>query len=224
MDIGIFGGSFNPIHIGHLIVAEEVFQQRALSKVIFVPTGISPHKEPRDLVDSFHRYQMVSDAISDNDHFEISDLEIKRLGRSYTVDTIRTFKEIYGETYNLHLIVGTDMMNEISAWKDIVTLSQLCSFVMVNRSPTSKNGSSLKSFNNVLSPNGTESDSVRLKRMGIFSDEKVAEMERLKVAIPPIGISSTEIRDRVYNGRSIRYLVPRCVEDYIKTHNLYAKR
>ncbi len=224
MNIGIFGGSFNPIHIGHLIVAEEVFQQRALSKVIFVPTGISPHKEPLDLVDSFHRYQMVIDAISDNNHFEISDLEIKRLGRSYTVDTIRIFKEIFGKTNNLFLIVGTDMMNEISAWKDISTLSQLCSFVMVNRSPTSKNGSALKSSNNVVSPNGNESDSVRLKKMGIFSDEKVAEMERLQVAIPPIGISSTEIRDRVYNGRSIRYLVPRCVEDYIKTHHLYAKR
>jgi nicotinate-nucleotide adenylyltransferase len=224
MDIGIFGGSFNPIHIGHLIVAEEVFLQRALSKVIFVPTGISPHKEPRDLVVSFHRYQMVSDAISDNNHFEISDLEIKRLGRSYTVDTIRIFKEIFGETNNLFLIVGTDMMNEISSWKDISTLSQLCSFIMVNRSPTSKNGSALKSSNNVVSPNGNESDSVRLKKMGIFSDEKVAEMERLKVTIPPIGISSTEIRDRVYNGRSIRYLVPRCVEDYIKNHHLYAKR
>ena len=224
MNIGIFGGSFNPIHIGHLIVAEEVFQQRALSKVIFVPTGISPHKEPLDLVDSFHRYQMVIDAISDNNHFEISDLEIKRLGRSYTVDTIRIFKEIFGKTNNLFLIVGTDMMNEISAWKDISTLSQLCSFVMVNRSPTSKNGGALKSSNNVVSPNGNESDSVRLKKMGIFSDEKVAEMERLQVAIPPIGISSTEIRDRVYNGRSIRYLVPRCVEDYIKTHHLYAKR
>lgn len=224
MHIGIFGGSFNPIHIGHLIVAEEVFQQRGLAKVIFVPTGISPHKEPHDLVDSFHRYQMVRDAISDNDHFEISDLEIKRLGRSYTVDTIRTFKEIYGEKHHLHLIVGTDMMNEISTWKDISTLSQWCSFVMVNRLPTSKNGTLLKFPNNGVSLNGTESDSVMLKRMGIFSDEKVAEMEGLKVTIPPIGISSTEIRNRVYNGRSIRYMVPRCVEDYIKTHNLYAKR
>ena len=76
MDIGIFGGSFNPIHIGHLIVAEEVFQLRALSKVIFIPTGLSPHKESRDLIGSFHRFQMVKDAISNNEHFEVSDIEI----------------------------------------------------------------------------------------------------------------------------------------------------
>ncbi len=102
MNIGILGGSFNPIHIGHLIAAEEVFTRRALSKVIFVPTGISPHKESRDLIDSFHRYQMVKDAISDNDHFEVSDLEIMRTGKSYTIDTVKVFRVIYGEGHDLY--------------------------------------------------------------------------------------------------------------------------
>ena len=210
MDIGIFGGSFNPIHIGHLIVAEEVFQQRGLSKVIFMPTGISPHKESSDLIDSFHRYQIVKCAISDNEHFEVSDLEIKRSGKSYTIDTIRILREIYGEEHNLYLIMGTDMINEISTWKDINTLSGMCHFIVVNRSPIPANGIS-------KSP----SLECGLRGIKVFSDEKISEIGRLKVPIPTIGISSTEIRDRLRSGRSIRYLVPQCVEDYIKKNNLY---
>lgn len=213
MDIGIFGGSFNPIHIGHLIVAEEVFQQRVLSKVVFIPTGVSPHKESSDLIDSFHRHQMVKDAISDNEHFELSDLEIRRSGRSYTVDTIRIFKEIYGEKHNLYLIVGTDMINEISTWKDIDILSRMCNFVVVNRFPIPMNENFQKSTFIKEKPGG----------IPVFSEGKKTEIERLKVMIPPIGISSSEIRDRLQKGRSIRYLVPRCVEDYIKRNNLYTK-
>ncbi|MBI2555977.1 MAG: nicotinate-nicotinamide nucleotide adenylyltransferase [Planctomycetes bacterium] len=192
MDIGIFGGSFNPIHIGHLIVAEEVFQLRGLSKVIFMPAGISPHKESSDLT--------------------VSDLEIKRSGKSYTIDTIRVLREIYGEEHNLYLIMGTDMINEISTWKDIDTLSMKCRFIMVNRASIPTNGISKSPF-----------PECGIRGIKVFSDEKIAEIERLKVTIPPIGISSTEIRERLCSGRSIRYLVPHCVEDYIKTHNLYGR-
>ena len=212
MDIGILGGSFNPIHIGHLIAAEEVFQQRGLSKVIFMPTGISPHKESSDLTDSFHRYQMVKSAISDNEYFEVSDIEIKRSGKSYTIDTIRILREKYGEEHNLYLIMGTDMISEISTWKDISILSGICHFIVVNRSPIPANGIS-------KSP----SLECGLRGIKVFSDEKIAEIGRLKVTIPTIGISSTEIRDRLHSGRSIRYLVPQCVEDYIRTHNLYGR-
>ena len=212
MDIGIFGGSFNPIHIGHLIVAEEVFQQRGLSKVIFMPTGISPHKESSDLIDSFHRHQMVKCAISDNMHFEVSDIEIKRSGKSYTIDTIRILREKYGEEHNLYLIMGTDMISEISTWKDINILSVMCHFIVVNRPMIPTNGFS-------KSP----SLECGLRGIKVFSDEKIAEIGRLKVTIPTIGISSTEIRDRLRSGRSIRYLVPQCVEDYINAHNLYIK-
>lgn len=202
MNIGIFGGSFNPIHIGHLIVAEEVLQQRALSKIIFVPTGLPPHKETGDLVAASHRFQMVKDAISDNNHFKISDIEIKRTGKSYTIDTVRILREMYGESHNYYLILGTDMINEISTWKDIGLLSEMCHFIVVNRFPVSINSNFSKS---------------------LFSKEKAAEIEKLKVTIPSIGISSTEIRERLRNGRSIRYLVPQCVEDYIRLNNLYMK-
>ncbi|TVM00658.1 MAG: nicotinic acid mononucleotide adenylyltransferase [Candidatus Brocadia sp. WS118] len=213
MNIGVFGGSFNPVHIGHLIVAEEVYQQRRLSKVIFIPTGISPHKEERDLLDSFHRYQMVKYAIKDNEHFETSDLEIKRTGKSYTIDTIRALKEMYGKNHNLFLIMGTDMISEISTWKDINLLSGMCQFAVVNRFPIATNGShSQFSFTNG-----------NLRGIEVLSREKKAEIEQLKVTIPHIGISSTEIRERLQSGRSIRYLVPHCVEEYIKTHKVYVK-
>lgn len=238
MDIGIFGGSFNPIHIGHLIAAEEVFHQQSLSKVIFIPTGISPHKESRDLIDASHRYRMVKDAIHDNGHFEVSDVEIKRSGRSYTIDTIKAFKEVYGEQHNLYLIVGTDMINEISTWKEIDTLSRICRFIVVNRFPVTINKSIVSedvSHNNKfyadhLSTRDTGDiflqsphiQGVNRGREGVTS-EKQMQIEILKVTIPPIGISSTEIRNRLYHGCSIRYLVPRCVEDYIMEKNLYRK-
>ncbi|MBM4054450.1 MAG: nicotinate-nucleotide adenylyltransferase [Planctomycetes bacterium] len=204
MDIGIFGGSFNPIHIGHLIVAEEVFQQRKLSKIIFIPTGISPHKESGGLIASSHRYQMVKQAISDNDHFEVSDIEVKRSGKSYTVDTIRTLREELGREHNLFLIMGTDMINEISTWKDIEMLSQMCHFIVVNRFPVVMNA-----------------DIIKKSAIGI---KKKAEIEKLMVQIPSIGISSTEIRKKLETGLSIKYLVPTCVENYIRTHSLYLKR
>ena len=207
MDIGIFGGSFNPIHIGHLIAAEEVFQQRALSKILFVPTGISPHKEAGILIAPSHRYQMIKEAIGDNEHFALSDVEIKRPGRSYTIDTIRVFKEIYGEKNNLYLIVGTDMINEISTWKDVDILSRMCSFIVINRFPVPLH----EAAGTNKSPRG----------IAIFPPGKRREIERLKVTIPSIGVSSSEIRDRLKRGVCIKYLVPRCVEDYIKSNNLY---
>ncbi len=207
MDIGIFGGSFNPIHLGHLVAAEEVFQQLALSKVVFVPTGISPHKEERDLIGAFHRYQMVKEAIHDNEHFEISDIEIKRPGKSYTIDTVRMLKEGYGENHTLYLIVGTDMIAEINTWKDIDALSRMCRFAVVNRSLGSKQ----------------ENSCAGREEAGDVSSRGGMEMVAIKVTIPPIGISSTDIRDRLRGKRSIRYLVPMCVEEYIKVNNLYVK-
>ncbi|MGQ3683691.1 MAG: nicotinate-nucleotide adenylyltransferase [Candidatus Loosdrechtia sp.] len=229
MDIGIFGGSFNPIHIGHLIAAEEVFQQRTLSKVLFIPTGISPHKESEDLADASHRYIMVKDAIHDNEHFEISDLETARKGKSYTIDTVKTLRKIYGEKDNFFLIIGSDMLHEINTWKDITILLQMCRFIVVNRSLTLPEGAccnkmpenSLLKVNDIipLSTGKTEDKSEEG-----FISRLNDDIYRLKVRIPSIGISSTDIRNRLRNGRSIRYLVPRCVEEYIKVHNLYGKR
>ncbi|MFQ5861855.1 MAG: nicotinate-nucleotide adenylyltransferase [Candidatus Brocadiales bacterium] len=201
MRIGILGGTFNPIHIGHLVIAEEVYYRHGLSKVLFIPTGQPPHKSTDDLAEARHRYEMVNLAIRGNDHFEASDVEIARGGKSYTVDTIGVILERYGKNSDPHLIIGMDTIYELPSWKDITRLSTLCRIVVVNR------------------PGSTLNDLSQL--IPILGEKKVQEMKRVQVEIPPIGISSTEIRSRLRNGLQIRYLVPREVELYINRHGLY---
>ncbi len=202
MRIGILGGTFNPIHVGHLIIAEEVYHRHGLTKVQFVPSGQPPHKTADDIIEAHHRYEMVALAIKGNDHFEVSDAEISRVGKSYTIDTIDARPERYEKDSDPHLIIGMDTVNELPTWKDIKRLSTLCRIVVVNRL-------------------GNSQDNLD-RLIPILGEEKVEEMRRIQVEIPSIGISSTEIRRRLRNGLHIHYLVPHEVELYIKRHGLYA--
>lgn len=201
MRIGILGGTFNPVHIGHLIVAEEVYFRHGLSRVLFIPSGQPPHKDPDELVAAHHRYRMVELAVKGNEHFEASDIEITREGKSYTVDTIEAILERYGMDSDPHLIIGMDTVHELPTWKDIQRLSTMCRIVAVNRP-----GSTFDNLD-LLTP--------------VLGKEKIEEMRRILVEIPPIGISSTEIRKRLRDGLQIRYLVPREVELYIEEQGLY---
>jgi nicotinate-nucleotide adenylyltransferase len=200
--IGILGGTFNPIHMGHLIMAEEVCKHHHLSKVIFIPAYIPPHKYVDDLTDARHRYQMVKEAINENDKFEVSDLEIKREGRSYTIDTVHEILEHYGEECEVFLIIGADSLNELELWKDIKKLSQLCHFVIINR------------------PGFPTDTSPRLAEL--IGDDSILDIEKFRIEIEPVGISSTDIRKRINDGIEIKDLVPECVEAYIKEHGLYS--
>ena len=199
--IGILGGTFNPIHMGHLIMAEEVCKRHNLSKVLFIPAYIPPHKYVEDLANANQRYQMVKHAINENSKFEVSNMEIKREGKSFTIDTIREIIHHYGEDIDIFLIIGADSLNELELWKDIKKLSQLCHFVIVNR------------------PGYKTEPSTRL--VEIIGSDKVLDMERLRLTIEPVGISSTNIRKRINDGIEIKNLVPECVEVYIKEHGLY---
>ncbi len=200
--VGILGGTFNPIHIGHLIMAEEAYKHHNLSKIIFIPAHIPPHKHIEDLANANQRYQMVKHAINENSNFEVSDLEIKRKGKSFTIDTVQEIIHHYGEGLDIFLIMGADSLNELELWKDIKNLSQLCHFVIVNR------------------PGYITRPSVRL--VEIIGNDKVLETERLSLTIGPVGISSTDIRKRINNGIEIKNLVPECVEVYIREHSLYS--
>jgi nicotinate-nucleotide adenylyltransferase len=200
--IGILGGTFNPLHMGHLIMAEEVCKHHHLSKVIFIPAYIPPHKYVDDLTDARHRYQMTKEAINENDKFEVSDLEIKREGRSYTIDTVHEILGHYGEECEVFLIMGADSLNELELWKDIKKLSQLCHFVIVNR----------PGFSTDASPRLAE----------LIGDDNILDMEELRIEIEPVGISSTGIRKRLKDKIEIKGLVPECVEAYIKEHGLYS--
>lgn len=201
MRIGILGGTFNPVHIGHLIIAEEVYYRHGLSRVVFIPAGIPPHKGAENLTEAHHRYEMVKLATKDNDHFEVSDEEVSREGKSFTIDTVDANPERYDKDSGLHLIVGMDTVNELPTWKDIKRLSTLCRIVVVNRP-----GNTLANLDQLIP---------------VMGKEKVEEIKRIHVEIPPIGISSTDIRNRLKKGLHTRYIVPPEVRQYIEKHGLY---
>lgn len=193
MKIGVLGGSFNPIHWGHLILASESREQLALEKVMFVPCFHPPHKEiGEDMAPAKHRYRMVELAIGDNSYFEISDIELRREEKSYTVDSLRELKKVYGEEVEIYFLAGADSLKELPTWKDPDELLQLAYFVAANR------------------PSCPE---VRV-------EEKWRE-RIISIHIPGLDISSTEIRNRLKEGKSIKYLVPPLVEKYIYQHKLY---
>ncbi len=200
MKIGILGGSFNPIHMGHLILGENVRDSLKLDKVIFIPTGINPFKGNRNTTSPTQRLEMIKLAIESNPHFTISTIEIEREGISYTIDTIKSLKGRYKED-DLYFIIGSDIIFQIEKWKDIQQLFKLCKFALVNRP-----GNELKEIDNKV-------EELSLK-YNIFFE---------RISSPFIDISSTDIRNRVRKKQSIKYLVPPKVEDYIIKHKLYVE-
>lgn len=201
MKLGILGGSFNPIHIGHLLIAEEVYNTHNLSKVIFIPVNLPPHKNVEDLAKPLHRYQMVYEAIKDVDYFEVSDVEIKSNKKSFTIDTVRFILNSYSNDCEIYLIIGADSLNELNTWKNIKLLSEMCKIVAINRP-----GYDIKAIDNLEK---------------ILNKDIVSDIKKHMVHIPPIGISSTEIRARLKRDCSIRYWTPLSVEEYIMKHRLY---
>jgi nicotinate-nucleotide adenylyltransferase len=193
--IGVFGGAFNPVHIAHLIIAEDVRQQMHLDKVLFIPYANPPHKDYDGLADAETRLHMIRLAISDNPFFEASDMEIKR-GRNsvtYTVDTLMELREQYKtEQVKLYLIIGIDNLIDLHTWKDPGKLFLLSEVVVLNRP-----GYLIQNVNNDFN------------RQVIF------------VPAPNLDISATDIRFKIKEKKSIKYLVPKAVEEFIKNNKLY---
>ena len=195
--IGILGGTFDPIHIGHLITAEIVRVSAALDEIIFIPAARPPHKENKGEAPAEDRLRMVQCAVEGNPSFSVSDIELKREGPSYTVDTIAVLSEQLRDA-ELFFITGADAMNDLYRWHDPVRLLHSCTFIVAARQ-------------------GVELDESRLAEQ--FSPE---QRSRIRIVpTPHLEISSTVIRARVRAGRSIRYLVPRAVELYIEERGLY---
>lgn len=196
--LGIMGGTFDPIHYGHLIAAEYARHEFNLEQVIFMPASRPPHKEIEQVLDSTHRYEMVNRAVKGNPAFAISDLEMKRRGNSYTIDTIRHFLEQYPGT-TIFFIMGADSLLAIDTWKDYETLAQLCHLIVVTRPGY------------VI-----DDDEPVLKKLPAALWDHIHFLP-----IPGLDISSSDIRERVVTGRPIKYLLPLDVEQYIVDKGLY---
>jgi nicotinate-nucleotide adenylyltransferase len=201
--LGIFGGTFNPIHIGHLIIAEAAREQYALQKVLFIPSAHPPHKQEHDIIPAHHRYQLVSLAVAGNPFFDVSDIEMKREGRSYSVETLKFLRQTETHPADYFFIVGADSVPELRTWKNVEELARLCTFLVVPRPDW-------------------QLDRLASEDLGL-PPWIVEQLLTHVVSAPLIGISSTDIRHRVANGLSIKYLVPHPVEEYIVQHALYRK-
>jgi nicotinate-nucleotide adenylyltransferase len=132
MKVGILGGTFNPVHIGHLIMAEEIMEKALLSRVIFVPTYLPPHKDNIDVAPAADRFKMLKLAVSNNRNFHISDIEIRRQGQSYTIDTVKELKKLFPRD-ELYFITGSDLLKYLDAWKDLSEILKLVKFLVATR-------------------------------------------------------------------------------------------
>ncbi len=199
MKTGILGGTFDPIHLGHLITAENALDGAGLDRVILMPTGCSYFKEDQKVTAPQLRYEMTRLAAGDNPKLVVSDMETTRPGNSYTADTLRELRETYPDD-ELYYIVGADTLVLMSLWRAPEVIFSLCR-VLVETRPDEIAGTGL------------------LEEIKTLRDKYGADITILPAR--NIAISSTEIRDRVRDGRSIRYLVPAAVENYIREKGLY---
>ena len=200
--IGILGGTFSPVHIGHLIVAQDAIERLELSRMLLVPCSIPPHKSPRHLLAARHRLAMLEHAVEGDERFGVSESEIRRDGVSYSVDTVRELRGMYPDS-EICFLIGTDSLLELHAWKDVYELLELCRVVSFERP-------------------GYERATIREEALMLdapWPSKLAADI----IAGHRISISSSDIRRRVAEGQSIRYLVPPAVEMYIHEHGLYRR-
>lgn len=200
MRIGVFGGSFDPIHLGHLILAENCREQAGLDRVLFIPCAMSPHKQDGAHGTDRQRMEMLNLAIGGHREFHSSDIEIKRAGVSYTVDTLQALT-VQQPDDQWFFLIGADSLESFSTWREPEQILRLAQPIVVGRPGSAKvNLSCLESLS---------------------SPEYVAEIEKIQIESPLIEISSSNLRQRVVAGQSIRFLVPRSIEKYIETQKLY---
>lgn len=203
MRVGIFGGTFDPIHFGHLILAEQCREQCCLDEVWFVPAHLPPHKQDVTISSAKARTEMIEFAIAGNPHFKLSRIELERSGPSYTVTTLEELASSDG-SHEWFLLIGADSVQDLPTWREPNRILELATVVAVNRGKNEIGEA--ETIKTLTSHFGSEAS----KRLQF-------------VQMPGIDLSATDIRGRKANGRSIRYLVPRAVEMYIRENSLYSR-
>ena len=199
--IGVLGGSFNPVHNAHLLLAEQAREALDLERVVFIPAKRPPHKRASELASAADRLRMARLAVAANAYFQVSNIELRRRGRSYTIDTVRSLRRRFGKASEIFFLIGADTVGELPTWRDIGELARLCRFV-----PFSRPGVPKPKRKDLAAAVGHEEARAILKRM---------------TPMPLLDISASDIRARVAAGRSIRYLVPDAVADTILCKGLY---
>jgi nicotinate-nucleotide adenylyltransferase len=212
--IGLFGGTFNPIHSGHLKAAAVVFRTCALDEILFIPSFFPPHKESESVVSAEHRLRMVKLAVEGNSNFFVSDIEIKDRGKSYSILTLNKLRRIYPHAL-FFFILGIDAFLDIETWKDYRRVLDLCSFVVISRP-----GYHLSEAGKVLGKKYRD----RIQELQKTNTIGGAQNDCHKIFILPfeaLDVSSTEIRERLKKGLSIKGKVPPSVNEYIMRNKLY---
>jgi nicotinate-nucleotide adenylyltransferase len=189
MRVGLFGGAFDPPHIGHLICAEYALEELGLDKVLFIPSGDHPFKHTSIVTSDEDRLEMVRRATSRNSQFEVSDIELRRTGLTYTIDTIESLKKDHAD-WDIYLLIGSDNVRDISKWHRFEDI--------------------LRSVKVAI-----------LERAGRQEGEAYYEKQCIFLDTPLVELSSTEIRQRIREGKGVSYLVTHEVEEYIHLKNLY---
>ncbi|MFN2484853.1 MAG: nicotinate-nucleotide adenylyltransferase [Candidatus Limnocylindria bacterium] len=196
--IGLLGGTFDPPHFGHLVLATIAAEQHQLDRVVFIPAGVPPHKQDQPVSGTTDRLLLTRLAIAGDPYFDLSPLEVERPGVSYTVDTVEQMREIYGDAVELFLVMATDSLAQVDSWRDPDRLLELTEWVVGPRP-----GSPAPTRQVLMDRFGDRNDRIHL------------------VDGPSLAISSSDLRARVAAGRSIRYLVPAAVEEQIAARGLY---
>ena len=198
MKIGIMGGTFDPIHLGHLATAEAVRELFTLDEILFIPAARPPHKLGRQVTDERHRLTMTQLATRSNKFFRVSDMELRRTGLSYTLDTMNELHKTFGNSTELFFIIGADSLADLSKWHAARELVEKCHFIATTRQGVDIDFSAVESY------------------FGAAAREHIH-----RVTTPGLEISSTDLREKIRLGRSIKYLVPEAVEKYIAEEGLY---
>lgn len=208
MRLGIFGGTFDPVHYGHLLLAECCREQLRLDAVWFLPASVPPHKQQRQLAAAEARVDMLNLAIGGHEAFSVCRYEIDRGGVNFTADTLKVLAA-QDPSRELFFLLGGDSLRDLPTWRDLARICRLAKLAVVGRAPADESSG--------LSPKWPE-----LEALGsLLSADQVESIRRHRVEMPRVDLSSSDIRTRIAKGQSIRYRTPSAVEKYLETHQLY---
>jgi len=218
MKLGLLGGSFNPVHNGHLAIARQTREALGLDQVLFIPTSRPPHKQHGSLAPAQDRFEMVRLAIASDPSLAISDVEIRRPGKSYSIDTVRLLRQEYGAQTQLFFLIGLDAFLDFPSWRDPLTLLKLCSFVVLSRPGLSfRSISTVSLLPPIPYPSLADLDAGRISRI----EAQVGTQRLTCLKLAPCAVSASDIRSRIRQGLPVANLLPPLVESYILHHHLY---